>query len=83
MSLIDSMFHFFCRAAVLVLTAAIRSYQVLLAPHLAGGCRHIPSCSEYSIAALDRHGPWRGMRLTAARLWRCRPKGTFGYDPVP
>ncbi len=71
------------RITVGILTIAIRSYQLLLAPLLTGGCRHIPSCSEYSIEAMERHGLWHGLRLTAARIWRCRPKGTFGYDPVP
>jgi len=71
------------RAAVIGMIAVIRGYQVLLAPHLVGGCRHIPSCSSYAIAALERHGLRNGLRLTAGRLWRCRPKGTFGYDPVP
>lgn len=83
MNLVDSMIHLFGRAAVLFMIAAVRSYQILLAPHLTGGCRHVPSCSEYSIAAFGRHGPWKGLRLTAARLWRCRPRGTYGYDPVP
>jgi putative membrane protein insertion efficiency factor len=61
----------------------IRSYQVLLAPLLVGGCRHLPSCSEYAIEAFKRHGVWRGFKLAAARLWRCRPGGTYGHDPVP
>lgn len=62
----------------------IRAYQVLLAPHLIGsGCRHMPSCSEYAVLALRRHGVWQGSGLALARVWRCRPKGTFGYDPVP
>jgi putative membrane protein insertion efficiency factor len=61
----------------------IRSYQILLSPFLIGGCRHLPTCSDYAIEAFTRHGAWRGLRLTAARLWRCRPGGTYGHDPVP
>lgn len=71
------------QAGVAVATIAIRAYQVLLAPHLVGGCRHTPSCSAYAIEALQRHGLRRGLRLAIARIWRCRPHGTFGYDPVP
>lgn len=66
------------------LVILIRAYQILLAPHLVGsGCRHLPSCSEYAIEALRRHGVWQGGGIALARLWRCRPKGTYGYDPVP
>jgi putative membrane protein insertion efficiency factor len=61
----------------------IRGYQVALAPLLIGGCRHLPSCSEYAEEALRKHGLREGVRLAANRLWRCRPKGSFGYDPVP
>jgi putative membrane protein insertion efficiency factor len=63
--------------------AAIRGYQLLLAPMLIGGCRHTPSCSEYAAEAMSRHGALSGIRMTLRRLGRCRPGGTFGYDPVP
>ncbi|WP_432807414.1 membrane protein insertion efficiency factor YidD [Rhodoligotrophos ferricapiens] len=46
-------------------------------------CRHLPSCSEYGIEALRRHGAWRGGWLTISRLSRCHPWGTHGFDPVP
>ncbi|HEX9751036.1 MAG TPA: membrane protein insertion efficiency factor YidD [candidate division Zixibacteria bacterium] len=62
---------------------AIRGYQLLIAPWLIGGCRHIPSCSEYAAEALSRHGAIAGGKLAAKRLVRCRPGGSFGYDPVP
>lgn len=42
-----------------------------------------PSCSAYALDALDAHGTVRGLRLTAARLVRCRPGGRSGPDPVP
>jgi len=62
----------------------IRSYQILLAPLLVGGgCRHQPTCSEYAIEAFRRHGVWPGLKLSASRIWRCRPGGSCGYDPVP
>ena len=46
-------------------------------------CRFFPSCSSYAYEAIDQHGAWRGGRLTAKRLSRCRPFGPSGYDPVP
>ncbi|HUU44314.1 MAG TPA: membrane protein insertion efficiency factor YidD [Acidobacteriota bacterium] len=65
------------------LIVLIRGYQLTLAPLFVGGCRHQPTCSAYAIEALQKHGPGKGIQLAAARLWRCRPRGTFGYDPVP
>jgi len=61
----------------------IRLYQVVLSPFFRGVCRHHPSCSEYAIEAIERHGARRGGWLAAKRLLRCRPFGTHGFDPVP
>jgi hypothetical protein len=58
-------------------------YKYLISPMLPGGCRHFPSCSEYSIDALKMHGLYRGGLLAANRIARCQPWGTSGYDPVP
>jgi uncharacterized protein len=46
-------------------------------------CRFVPTCSQYAVAAFERHGLRRGLRLTMGRLARCRPGGPFGSDPVP
>lgn len=67
----------------LVLRAAIRAYQLLLAPVLPPSCRYLPSCSHYAEEAIARHGAWRGSLLAARRLCRCHPWGGSGYDPVP
>jgi putative membrane protein insertion efficiency factor len=62
---------------------AIRCYQLTLGRTLGGGCRHVPSCSEYALEAVDRHGAFRGLVLAARRLLRCHPFGSSGWDPVP
>jgi putative membrane protein insertion efficiency factor len=67
----------------LVLRAAIRAYQLVVAPVLPASCRFLPSCSEYAEAAIAGHGPIRGSILAARRLCRCHPWGGSGYDPVP
>jgi len=71
------------RIASGVMVMAIRAYQVVLSPLFTGCCRFEPSCSNYSIEAIKRHGAARGFLLTCARLLRCRPLGPHGYDPVP
>jgi len=62
---------------------SIRAYQVLLSPLNRGACRHHPTCSQYAREAIERHGVLRGGRLALARLMRCHPLGSSGYDPVP
>lgn len=63
--------------------AAIRAYRKV-SPRLPGRCRYTPTCSAYSLAAVQRYGTRRGLELTAGRLWRCRPGVAFGTtDPVP
>jgi hypothetical protein len=64
----------------------VRGYQSIVRPHLQGFvcCRYHPSCSEYSIDAVQRHGIARGLQLTVCRIYRCNksvPAGTD--DPVP
>ena len=46
-------------------------------------CRFIPTCSNYAIEAIDKHGSLKGMYLSIKRIIRCNPWGTSGYDPVP
>jgi len=63
----------------------IRLYQWLLSPILPfNNCRFIPSCSEYAVEAIDKHGTWKGIWLSVRRLGRCHPFHKHaGYDPVP
>lgn len=58
-------------------------YRALLSPLMGGRCRFHPTCSEYALQALRRHGPVRGGWLTVRRLARCHPWGGSGYDPPP
>ena len=61
----------------------IRAYQVAISPMLGNRCRFYPSCSEYSLGALRRHGLFKGMWLSVRRVGRCHPWHPGGYDPVP
>jgi uncharacterized protein len=61
----------------------IRFYQACLSPLLPSTCRYYPSCSMYAFEAIEKWGVWTGGRLALRRLLRCRPWGSYGYDPVP
>jgi uncharacterized protein len=71
------------KVASLGLQALIRSYQLILSPLLPPSCRYLPSCSDYAVEAIGRHGALVGVGLAARRLARCHPWGGSGYDPVP
>lgn len=71
-----------------ILLALLAFYQRWISPALhalggGGGCRFIPTCSEYATIAIATHGPLRGSRLAAWRLLRCHPFCRGGLDPVP
>jgi hypothetical protein len=66
-----------------LIITAIRAYQRLVAPAFLPTCRFFPSCSSYALGAVKRHGPARGLWLTARRLLRCHPYHPGGLDPVP
>ncbi len=61
----------------------IRAYQLAISPMLGNRCRFHPSCSEYSMEALKRHGLFRGSWLAVRRVGSCHPWHPGGYDPVP
>jgi hypothetical protein len=61
----------------------IRFYQACFSPIMPLACRFYPSCSAYAFEAVEKWGVWRGGRLALGRLLRCRPWGSYGYDPVP
>jgi putative membrane protein insertion efficiency factor len=68
---------------VWTLKRLIRAYQLSLRLLIGPRCRFFPTCSDYALEALDRHGFFRGCYLSAGRLCRCRPGGGSGSDPVP
>ncbi len=61
----------------------IKLYQLLTRPWMPPVCRFHPSCSDYTMVAVQRHGVWRGSWLGAWRILRCHPFNAGGYDPVP
>lgn len=72
------------RSVVAVLVACVRFYQQTLHGFFGyGHCRFSPTCSQYMIEALQRHGLLKGLRLGLWRILRCNPFSRGGFDPVP
>jgi hypothetical protein len=71
------------RWIVAVLTAPILVYRYAVSPLFPPRCRFFPSCSEYALEALRRHGAARGGLLAIGRICRCHPLNDGGLDPVP
>lgn len=69
--------------AQILLTSLIHFYQYAISPHTPPSCRFTPTCSEYGIEAIRKHGALKGGWLTLKRIGRCHPWGGSGYDPVP
>lgn len=61
----------------------IRFYQYGIGPYFMSSCRFTPTCSNYGISAIHKHGVIKGSWLTLRRISRCHPWGGSGYDPVP
>ena len=66
-----------------ILTKIIRAYQLFLSPVLGSSCRFEPTCSHYSLQAIEKHGAIKGTWFAVKRIGKCHPWGKGGYDPVP
>lgn len=65
-----------------LLILIVQVYRVLIGSWLSGFCRYQPTCSQYMIDAIHKHGPWRGTWRGVKRVARCHPFGGSGYDPA-
>lgn len=71
------------KALSYILILPIKLYQYCISPLFPPACRYSPTCSQYAIEALKKHGPIKGLWLSLKRICRCHPWGGSGYDPVP
>lgn len=65
-----------------LLVFTIRLYQVFISTLFISTCRFYPTCSEYTVEAIRRHGPFKGIFMGLGRILRCHPLCPGGYDPV-
>ncbi|MCX7186711.1 MAG: membrane protein insertion efficiency factor YidD [Methylophilaceae bacterium] len=61
----------------------IKMYQILLSPFFGQQCRFSPTCSQYALDAINKHGALRGAYYAIRRLLRCHPWHPGGHDPAP
>lgn len=83
MKLLSEILGYFRAAIVFILILPIKLYKVTLSPMLGASCRYTPSCSTYTIQALQKYGPFKGSYLAIKRIISCNPWGGHGHDPVP
>ncbi len=67
----------------LIMILPIRFYQIFISPLLGSNCRYTPTCSHYTIQAIEEWGPVKGGWMSIKRIASCNPWGGSGYDPVP
>lgn len=61
----------------------VKFYQNFISPLTPASCRYSPTCSQYTLEALQKHGLFKGSWLALKRIFSCHPWGGNGYDPVP
>jgi putative membrane protein insertion efficiency factor len=61
----------------------IKIYQYFISPMTGASCRYTPTCSQYGVEAIRKHGAFKGGWLTIKRIASCNPLGGHGHDPVP
>ncbi|GAB6012078.1 membrane protein insertion efficiency factor YidD [Viscerimonas tarda] len=66
-----------------ILILPVYFYKYCISPLTPAACRYAPTCSEYAIQAIKKHGPLKGFWLAVKRIARCHPWGGHGYDPAP
>ncbi|RVU37825.1 membrane protein insertion efficiency factor YidD [Hwanghaeella grinnelliae] len=71
------------RLAIWLVLLPIKFYRYVISPLLGPRCRFLPTCSEYAVEAITKHGPIKGGALAVRRIIRCHPWGGSGHDPVP
>ena len=70
------------KITIIILLSFVKAYQLFISPILPKTCRHLPTCSEYTVEAIKTLGPLKGSLKSILRIIKCNPLGSHGYDPV-
>ena len=73
----------FRKIVIFPLVFLVRFYQAAISPYLPKTCRYQPTCSHYTVEALQIHGLFKGGWMAIKRIFSCHPWGGSGFDPVP
>ncbi|MDD2560215.1 MAG: membrane protein insertion efficiency factor YidD [Bacteroidales bacterium] len=71
------------KLVIFLVLLPLRFYRLFISPLFPSSCRYTPTCSEYAMQAVQKHGPIKGAWLAIKRIVSCNPWGGHGYDPVP
>ena len=71
------------RPTAYIVSIPVRFYRLVISPLIGSNCRYHPTCSSYTLEALEKHGAVRGGRLAIKRILKCHPLGGSGIDNVP
>jgi putative membrane protein insertion efficiency factor len=71
------------KAFTFVALLPVYFYKYCISPWMPASCRYLPTCSEYALQAIKKHGSLKGSWLAVKRILRCHPWGGHGFDPVP
>ena len=83
MNVLKAIFKGIGRGIAWIFILLVKFYQLSISPLLPGSCRYTPTCSTYSIQALKKYGPFKGLYLSIKRILSCNPWGGHGHDPLP
>ena len=83
LTILRSVPHALSGALTALLCLPVYFYRYCISPLTPPSCRYTPTCSQYALEALKKHGPVKGLWLAIKRICRCHPWGGSGYDPVP
>ncbi len=82
-SALSALFGALRKGLIFLLIIPVKIYQWVISPMIGPSCRYTPTCSVYTIQALKKHGPFKGLWLSVKRILSCNPWGGSGEDPVP
>ena len=71
------------RPSAYIVSIPVRFYRLVISPLIGSNCRYHPTCSSYTLEALEKHGAIKGGRLAIKRILKCHPFGSSGIDNVP